>query len=633
MLRHAALGRCAMPIHHSSAAAGLLILVALMVGHGEGAAAVAPALDPATITAIGEHLDRNWKELEGEPKPTQGVRELFECALEAAGSGWHPERVEHLYSLATRYQDRDPTSKTQGNLHWIFSETAVHDTNAVEFTMQMAALTWAFYRDRLTPAARTLLKELMEHAIVGVRSHQVKEAYTNIYLMKIWNCIALGEALEHPDLADEGYAMLKRWLAFTAANGVSEFLSPTYTGCDLDSLGLIARWAGRDAGRSDARTALAIIWDSLAANWFPPAERISGAHSRDYDYLTGHGRVEAHIQAAGWLARGIEVPNDAMPVAGSVFWNLEQWNPPAEWRTACAPEPPRMVVERVGPEPWERLVNHVGRHFSLASAGFSYGNMDQPVTMCVDGGGKIPMMNLFMDGRGDPYGREKITSGSGPHHKALHLVPFLASVRRDAEVLVALAIDPSGRNLGHSEEEITQLSTELVLPLVDAVHINGRSMPLKDTPIPPGAVVVVVKGDVALGIRVLQARGDGGEAVPVTFLVDGREHGACRLAIQHATGKPTVPASAVLWLRAAEGLDEAGIAHFASTFAAAKATVSGSPALLTLEVAGQSAPMGMELDLVHGTRMRLTGGQADDGAPLQVNGHAIAQPRGQPASR
>ncbi len=608
-------------------ALALLALLAASTRANDLAAAVtAPRLDPPAISAIEEHLDRRWKDLEGEPKPDQGVRELFECALEAAGSGWHPDHVEHLLATATRFQDRDPRSKTRGNLHWIFSETEVHDPNAVEFTMQMAALTWAFYRERLTPTARTLLKELMEQAISGIRSHQVKEAYTNIYLMKTWNCIALGEALEHPDLADEGYAMLRRWLAFTAANGVCEFLSPTYTGCDLDSLGLIVRWSGREAGRSDARAALMIVWSSLAASWFAPAQRLSGAHSRDYDYLTGHGRVEAHLQAAGWMPRGAVIQNDAMPVDPSVFWSLEQWNPPEDWRTASAPEAPRMVVERVGAEPWERIVNHVGRHFSLASAGFCYGNMDQPVTMCFEGGAKIPMLNLFMDGRGDPYGREKITSGSGPHHKALHLVPFLASVQRDAEVLVALALDPAGRNLGHSDEDIVQLSTELVLPVMDSLRINGAPMPLKDAAIPPGATVVMVKGDVALGIRILQARGDGGDEVPVRLLFDGREHDACRLAIVHAGAKPAMPACAALWLRAAEGLDEAGVGHFASKFAAAKAAASWSGKVLSLEAAGLSGAMAMELDCAHGERKKMKGGQADDGALLQVNGHDIGRP-------
>jgi len=61
---------------------------------------------------------------------------------------------------------------------------------------------------------------LIDFSVEGIARHRVRVSYTNIYLMKIWNCIALGESTGRAELAAHGYAMLDRRLLYTAQYGV-----------------------------------------------------------------------------------------------------------------------------------------------------------------------------------------------------------------------------------------------------------------------------------------------------------------------------------------------------------------------------------------------------------------------------
>jgi len=193
------------------------------------------------------------------PRDQTGVRELFGFALEAAAANYRPEMVERAFDLAEQMQDRDPTSPTYGNFRWYWFNEKPVDRNAVEFSMERAVLIWKLYRDRLTPKAKERLERLIALSVEGIRRHRVGESYTNIFLMKTWNCIAIGEATDRADLATEGYQMLERWFMHVWESGIHEYLSPTYYGVDVQCLGLIARFAGRAEGKRLAELALRLF--------------------------------------------------------------------------------------------------------------------------------------------------------------------------------------------------------------------------------------------------------------------------------------------------------------------------------------------------------------------------------------
>jgi hypothetical protein len=174
-------------------------------------------------------LDKAWSKIET-PAPGLGSREIAAFILEAAGSPDYQQRatqIEAALAALVKMQDGDPASKTYGNLCWYRHEDKPSDLNAVQFATQPISLVKFRYADHLSPKAAASLDQFLTLAIEGVQRQKVNVNYTNIYLMKSWNLLALGEALKKPELTREGSDMLDQWMAFASKNGISEFLSPT----------------------------------------------------------------------------------------------------------------------------------------------------------------------------------------------------------------------------------------------------------------------------------------------------------------------------------------------------------------------------------------------------------------------
>ena len=381
-----------------------------------------------TIQTMDSQLDRRWGDIQS-AGPDLGVRSLFSFAHEAVKSGSHALEIEEAYRTAIELQDRDPASPTYGNFRWYRKNDRPQDLNAVEFCTSVGILTWNGYRDQLTDAARSQLEDLLRMNTTGIRGHKVLVTYTNIFIKKSWNAIALGEALDVQDLAEEGYAMFEEWCAYTSNNGFHEYLSPTYYNVDLDSLEKIALHAGRAKERELAEKAIRHLWMDIAANWFDPAERLGGAHSRDYDYLTGN---------SDRLGRRLEDMLEGRPSSEGHVCDDTLRSSVRSIRESI----PRTVCQSWGDETGQAASQYVGATFSIGSACASRHNMDKVLTVNFDGGPAVPMINLIMDGRGDPYGVNPITEEDG-HTKSRHLVPFIASVQRGAEVVLrGLHISP-----------------------------------------------------------------------------------------------------------------------------------------------------------------------------------------------
>jgi len=218
-------------------------------------------------------LDKAWSKIET-PAPDLGSREIMGFILEAVGSPGYEQRsaqIEGAFQRLEKMQDRDPASKTYGNLCWYWHEQKPGDLNAVEFVTQQASLLKLRYSDRLSPSARDSLDPLLNLAVEGIHRHKVDVGYTNIYLMKIWNLLALGEGLKRPELVQEGSVMLDQWIDFTSKNGIREFLSPTYYGTDLDSLALMSGQLSNPPIQKKAESIAPVLRDERATP--PPAQK------------------------------------------------------------------------------------------------------------------------------------------------------------------------------------------------------------------------------------------------------------------------------------------------------------------------------------------------------------------------
>jgi hypothetical protein len=512
--------------------------------------------------------------------PAIGIRGLLRFALEAAGSGWNPPAIEEALQLTRSMQDRDPESPHFGNYRWRLGDDTVTDPNAVEFATQLTSLMRLTCNDALTPAARDLLDTLHHDALIAIRRHTVKPGYTNIHLMQTWNLLTLGR-LGDATADRAGRAAWQIWLDHVARHGITEYSSPTYYGIDLDSLGLIARHAGDSGVRSEAVSALAFLWTAIAANWFPPAERLAGPHSRDYDYLFGHGSLDDHLHEAGWLTRPpfresagwlTQPPHDHL----TVFRAACRWTPPADLRAGLAPRTPRFVVQRFNAEPWARSTNYVGETLAIGVAGECRGPEDKSLAIHLPGGPGAANVTLVIDGRDDPYGRRKEPTAHGGQSKAHHLRTFHASSQRGPRVVAAWMFDPAVPAFKADPDDLTCLKAHLIMPA--EAEVWSTTDRLADGATLPGdAVFFIRKAEAVVGFRSLLTAAEGSAPRDFHLRTDAPHIGGQRLTATLHDGQPHGRSLIAFDVEAREHCDDSRFADFRRDFTArpASAAVTG----------------------------------------------------------
>ena len=577
--------------------ANLLLAAVVMVAAFSNLARADPARPDAAEMIAGavKAGERTWQNAQG-PAASLTSRELFTYALALAEAREHPERLQHLFDVAARMQDRNPKSRNYGNFRWSWSHPEVMDRNAVEFSMQGGALLWMRHRDWIPEPARATLREILDFAVQGCLQHGVGPAYTNIALMNAENLILLGETLERPEVAEEGYRRFDRFIMHTYDEGISEYASPCYYGVDLDCLLLIERFCQQDRTRQQARAVLELFWTDVAAHFFPPSERLAGPHSRDYNYLRGNGSVlDNHLWVEGWL------PGEQRGGLGLLWPALARWRPPERLHEMSRTRLPRLICQSWRAAPHQARTHYVLRDVTLGSAAANYGNMDLPLTVDLPGDPRFPRCYFIPDAQQDPYGQEKISEGSGAHSKTLHLRPFWTAAQRRTDALGLVLY----RNEAQTRDART-LESHFVMPKdvdgfwVGATRVDVSGAKPAEWAVPGGTPVVLRLGTAAVGVRMVWARrADGGDA-SAALVYDGNRHGVVRLTVPHHTadGVPAdvSRAGAAFWVRVGSGLatDEAFEA-WRRSFAETPSQADLADGRLALRVPGADGPVAVEV--------------------------------------
>ena len=550
----------------------------------------AAATLPEVAATLATNQESLWRSCTQAKTPEKlSARALFAYALVLAEARQHPERLERLFDLAAQMQDRDRASRQFGNFRWYWSDEKVADANAVDFCMRGGSLLWLKHREFIPSSARAPLRELLDLGVEGSMRHHVAPSYSNIALMNAGNLILLGEALGHTNAANEGYARLDDFVRYTWDNGVHEFVSPTYTGVDLDALVTVEAFCRRDSGRTQARALLELFWTDIAANWFPPAQKLAGAHSRTYDYLRGLGYLDVQLRLNGWIDGPL--PRDVDVIYGA----QARWHPPESLRT-MSQQLPRLVRQIWGPDTVQARTHLLLPDITISTIATSYGGrMDMPLTVDFPGERTAVRGYFIADGRADPYGKNKIPAG--PHQKAFHLDPFwtAAQQQRDALGLVVYRVKDLPTNA-------TTLASHFVLPLVAGEFWVGDRQVTFDAakpgrvPVNAGEVVAVRVGGGVLGLRVPWARGLDGKAASAVLVFDGNKFGAVRFTVQHsdesrvpiaAALESLTPVGAALWLRVENGLTNASaFRDWRREFAQARADAKVAGDAIQLRAAG-----------------------------------------------
>ena len=531
------------------------------------------------------------------PNAHYGCRELFTSMLAYAEAGTNVTRVAELLAAAEGMQNRDPAHRAYGNFRWYARDAEVMDYNAVDFCMQHGALLWRFHRDALDPDTRARLQTMLTLGLQGLVNHRPRTTYTNIALLNASDLILLGEALGNADAAAEGERRLALFIKTLWEEGTHEFVSPTYYGVDTESMMLLADLAAQAETRDLARTLAAFFWQDLALNWFAPAERLAGAHSRTYDYVFGFGELDQILAACGWLPL-------TQGFGFTTFTPLyTAWRPPSDLWRLCTARYPRLVEQTWGAEPLCSRTHYVCRDVTLGTAWQAYsGRMD--IALAADFPGtradRLPRLSFIPDGRGDPYGKKTVFDGK-THSKAFHLSPWWAGVQDRADALgVAVYRDTDFKDATGTLESHLLFRKRLDALWIDETPIVlGTNAPSSHA-VPPGSAVYLRQGTAVIAIRVPWTRGQDGAPSPVALVDDLNRFGAARLTVSHAWVDPArradrAQAGAAFWLRVGSGLagDDA-FAAFRRAFAAAAADVAVTPDTLRIRVAGLSQPLAVE---------------------------------------
>jgi hypothetical protein len=192
----------------------------------------------ANPTARVALLKEKW-DLLHQPIPKLGLRDCFLFILDAMDTKqFNQNDIEWLLNKMITRVVTNPKDFNYGNIYWswVNPKNIVEDNNNVEFCVQYGILIKLLYDNQLSAGSRKALDTIFDYALSGITRANVRVSYTNIYLMRIWNLIALGQVYNKPEVLEQGRAYLNIFIKHIANYGNREYDSPTYGGVDLESL-------------------------------------------------------------------------------------------------------------------------------------------------------------------------------------------------------------------------------------------------------------------------------------------------------------------------------------------------------------------------------------------------------------
>ena len=612
----------------SPAAFGVALGIAMACAIGNASAAKPREIDRDSIinhaATSGEGF---WLRIgHDEPYPTMGIRKVFSYALALCEARLHGERLNRLFELGAQDQDREPDSPGYGNFKWTWRDDGVTDRNAVEFCMQDATLIWLGHERWLPDDARESLRDLLTYSIEGCLRHRVPTDYTNIAILNAGNLIVLGEILDRPEAAEEGYRRLDAVCLWTWQFGTHEYCSPTYYGTDLDGLLFIEAHAGRQSAIRQARALLEFFWTDIALNWFPAGECLAGSQSRTYDYIRGLGYFDRHPWLQGWL------PDPAPASTSLIHPLLGRWSPPEHLQEMNHKRMPRLVRQSWGVRSVESRTHMLYPDVTLSCSSATYGLQDMPLTVDLAGDRRMARCYFIADGREDPYGKKKYPTSTARHMKALHLRPFWTAAQRAGDVLGLVLY----RREDLQSDQLINLQSHFVFRReLDASRLRGQEVTLAaDTPDGPrridiqrGDPLVLRYGTAAVGIRLVWSRAQDGQPAAAALVDDGNPHGALRLTVDHHRPQTTAQAGAAFWVRVGSGLasDEDFLAWCRRFEEASPATVDVSQDGPRLAISGEEGPVSIGAAGAYGAGpIQLV--PAPTRAALELDGEEIGRP-------
>ncbi len=569
------------------------------------------------------NIERSWEALQQSP-PQIGVRDGFMFLLDALDTRYlNPEQVEWTLKLLQTRVITDRNAKSYGNIYWNWSETGgdMGDGNNVQFCVQYGILIKLLFDDKLSADARKTLDEIFELAQKGAFNQEVRISYTNIYVMRIWNLLALGQVYKKPEVVEQGRKFFDTWLDHVARYGNREYDSPTYCGVDLESLLLIHQFTTDAHIKAKADDAIRFFLDDLCSHFNKQGGFLGGAHSRDYNRVFGRDLLEEK-----YLNPLLGRTNNNNNLFHQICFSILKEMGLSPQQKELMNRKDRFIVQR-----WDSLANtyacdFVGNKVSIASSNQAYSPDDKPFVIYLSSP-KIPeMLNIAftMEGRDDPYGTwgydgkgEKMKHlmpanypANGGWGKTRHLMPFMQSAQNKGEFVMLVAGEKdhnciynylnSTIILPNTFDEIWMGHTKINVP-----EIGGKAA-LDGT-----NTFFARFEDVAVSIRILWNNADKG--VKANLFNDGykyeskresfelKHNEGLRLTLKHPdNGKAQI----AMWWKVQEGIKtDADFLKFRQNILKAPVSINEKDGIIELLVTTSAGMLGVKADLLNKKRL------------------------------
>jgi hypothetical protein len=485
----------------------------------------------AGIQAGVEQLEHQLKD----PNSNIALRDVSYGALAELELNRDPHMAEAMLRRVFARQNMDPASPKYGELPWQLNADDVHDANAIEFGTQSWGPILLGHGDRLSSDFKKEMTLHIRAAFAALERHKVPVSYTNIYLMNTVNTILLAEAAHDDESLERGHRQLDTWIDYTSVNGIHEFDSPTYYCTTLNSLGLGYRYAAESDTRPKFKAILDYFWKDIAANYFAGARRLSGPHSRDYDFLFSTGGIELYLAAEGLLDPQLYKKLDLEKTLVVEDESGNGYHPDVSVLSASGL--PERTIEQVWDEDRTHdRYNYITPQFAIGGANGDYGPQDKMIEIELASAKNLPGISVVPDGFDAPYGLVRTKDRSG-HNKPTHIPLHLTTVQHKNVLLAMLDLDAS------HEKESASLATNILLPSqADRLMLDGKSLAADEVfqrKAKVNSVIGVREGNSCFIARVFHADGAAGQ--DAAFFAeadnDGLKKGVARYAVYHYQGE------------------------------------------------------------------------------------------------
>jgi len=560
-----------------------------------------------------------------------------------------------------------------------FNDTGVTDNNTVEFvTESLVQISYRFPHllAQYGPVSQAgtienLLATLLSECQIGSINHHFTIGYTNQWLFRLCNIILTGQGIvdgngnvllaANIDVLNRGRSDFLIWISTVQNNGVHEFMSPTYTGLDLEALGYINLYATDPGIAMMAQQGYKLIWIDLYANWYNQNQRMGGTHSRTYEFLTDEDRETDRFYYA--VSNLVTQRSPAWPVLlntrSNGYWRGQDFiaytmPPPSDvpylYGNTIAVNGSRTILRSFLSDESNYDPDYMyGENYMANPAGlgglsypFCVGSTEsfyndetfEGLTIMMPGVSNTANVNFNMQGRNDYY--LQIVTQDG---KASTLKPFTACVQNAAETLFLASQNAQGSvDVNGNQEEITQVASTIVIPITAQIWIGSAATPVSLTPgqslsLNPGSTLFVQVSNpgqsdaLVTGIQFLLSTDMSGNPISPSLVNDGSQYNALRVSCIHSPTTPTSGNAVIaFWTRTGYCSDTTtNFNLFRNSFISAPVASSYNvnTGAVSLSATGLNSTMTIDSNVLTASTTSTSGGDLDSAFTiplLSVNG-------------